>query len=107
MQLVFFALKIAEESPHPQKFSLAVEHKIAVLVLQVSPGDIQRNAGLLGKALEIGEQGTILGLRPRFDRAVAQGLQLVGNHQVEIEINGVAESLAARARAIRIVEGKQ
>ena len=34
-------------------------------------------------------------------------LRLVGNHQVEIEVDGVAESLAARAGAVRIVEREQ
>ena len=64
-------------------------------------------SGLLGEALEFGEQRAVFRLGPGLDRAFVQRLRLVGNHQVEIEINGVAEALAARAGAVGIVEGEQ
>ena len=63
--------------------------------------------GLLGEALQLGEQRTIFGLGPGIDGALVQGLRFVGNHQVEIEVDGVAEALAARTGAVRIVEGEQ
>ena len=46
-------------------------------------------------------------LGPRLNRAVIQRFAGVRHHQVQIEINRVSESLAARARSIRIVERKQ
>ena len=107
VQLVFLALQVIEKSAHPQKLSLAVEHQILVLVLQVSPRHIQRNPRLLGIALQIGKQRTILGLGPGLNRTVSERLHLVRNHQIEIEVDRIPKSLAPRASPIRIVERKQ
>ncbi len=78
-----------------------------LLGIEFVPGDVQRNFCLAGEALEFGEQWAILRFRPGLDRALVQSFTFVGNNEVEIEIDGVAETLAARAGAVRIVEGKQ
>src|SRR5579859_1541194 len=78
-----------------------------MLLRQIDPRHVQRNSCLLRIALQIRLQRTIFRLCPRFNRSLGQSLQLVGNHEIEIEINRVPKSLAARASAIRIVEGKQ
>ena len=44
---------------------------------------------------------------PRLNGTLVERLALVRHDEVEIEINGVAEALASRAGAVRIVEGKQ
>src|SRR6202008_2631370 len=54
-----------------------------------------------------GEERPVFRLRPRLNRTLAQSLHLVGNDEVKVEVDRIAESLAARARPIRIVEGKQ
>ncbi len=54
--------------------------------------------------LEIVEVDAIARLRPRLDRALVEREAAVGKHQVEIEIDRVAESLAAGTCAKRIVE---
>ncbi len=51
--------------------------------------------------------GRYFGRSPRIDRAVVEGLTLIRNDEVEIEIDRVAEALAARACAIGIVEGEE
>ena len=51
--------------------------------------------------------GAVLGPSPGIDRALVQRLLFVGNDQVDIEINGVAEALAALAGAVRIIEREQ
>ena len=48
-----------------------------------------------------------LRLGPRLDRAFVERQRLVGNHQVHVVIDGVAEALAARAGAERTVEAEQ
>ena len=62
------------------------------------------SAGLLP---QLGEPRPVLRPIPRIDRASVQRQPLVGNHQVQVEVDRVAESLAARTRAKRIVEAEQ
>jgi len=59
---------------------------------------------LAREALELGEQRPVLWFCPRLDSAFVEGLAFVGDDEAEIEIDGVAEALAARAGPIRIVE---
>ena len=49
----------------------------------------------------------MLRLGPRIHRAFLQRQRAVGNHQIHVVIDGVAESLAAFAGALRIVEAEQ
>src|SRR5581483_9909627 len=62
---------------------------------------------LLGGFPEVSQPGAVLRLRPRFDRAGVEGEVLVGDDEVHVEIDGVAEALAARAGAHRAVEAEQ
>ena len=96
-----------KESAHSQKFTLAIEHQIPVLLGEVDPCHVQRDPGCLRVSLQISEQRPVLRLGPRLDRAFGQRFQLVGNDKVEIEVDGIAESLAFRAGAVRIVEGEK
>src|SRR5207302_8226953 len=96
-----------EEAADTRKFAFAVHDELLLFRIQFGPGDVQRNLDLLGKALQLREEWTILRLRPRLDGTIIQGLRLVWNHQIEVEVDGVAESLAARTGAVGIVEGEQ
>ena len=60
-----------------------------------------------GLLAQLAEPGPVLGAVPGVDGAIGQRQALVRNHQVQIEIDGVAETLAARARAEGIVEAEQ
>ena len=75
--------------------------------VQIRPRQIERNARLLGITLQIGEQRTILRLRPRLNRTFGQALNLVRNDEVEIEINGIAKPLTARASSVGIIKRKK
>src|SRR5467141_593644 len=83
---------------------VAIDNQLLVLGVEFIPGHVQRNPRLPRETLELSEQRPILWLRPGLDRALIQGLAFVGDDEVEIEIDSVAEALAARASAIRIVE---
>src|SRR5579864_5358354 len=104
MQFVLLALQVIEEATHAEKAALASNHQLLMLRIKLDPRHIERNAGLLREALQVGEQRTILRLGPRFDRSLRQSFRFVRNHQVKVEIDSVAESLTARTRAIRIIE---
>jgi hypothetical protein len=107
MQLVFLALEIIEEPAYAGELAFAFHHHTALLRVKLGPGNIERNAGLFGETLEFGEQRPVFGLGPGIDGAFVQGLRFVGNHQVEIEVDGVAETLAARAGAEGVVKREQ
>ena len=53
------------------------------------------------------KQDAVARLGPRLDGAVVERLAGIGDDEIEIEIDGVAEALAARAGAVGIVEGEQ
>ena len=53
------------------------------------------------------KQRAVARLGPRLDRAFVERFAAVGNHQIDIEIDRISETLAARAGAVGIVERKQ
>ena len=74
---------------------------------EVVPGDVGGDAGGFGGADHLAVVGAVFGGGPGGDGAVGEGLGLVGNDEVGVEVDGVAEALAARAGAVGIVEGEE
>ena len=52
-------------------------------------------------------KGAVLGRGPGGDGACVEGLGAVGDDEVGVEVDGVAEALAAGAGAVGIVEGEE
>ena len=107
MQLVLLAFEMVEETADAAEAGVPIDDHVLLLGIEFRPGDVQRNGGLLGKALEFSKERLVLRLGPRLNRAFVQRLRRVGNHQIEVEIDRIAEALATRARAIRIVEREE
>ena len=59
------------------------------------------------RLLEIAEPGAVLRLGPGIDRALVEGKALVGNHAVHVEVDRVAEALAARTGAVGRIEAEE
>jgi len=106
VQLVLLALKILKKSADAAETVVAIDDQLLLPGIQFVPGHVQGNSGLAREALEFGEQRPVLWLGPGLDRAFIQGFALVGDDEVEIDIDGVAEALATWAGAIRVVELK-
>ena len=104
MQLVLLALKMLEEATDTAETAVALDDEFLVLVVEFVPRQVQRNFGLAREASELGKQRPVLWFCPGLDRAFVQGLALVGDDEVEIDVDGVAETLATWAGAIRIIE---
>ena len=51
--------------------------------------------------------GAVFGGAPRGDGAVGEGFGFVGDDEVGVEVDGVAEALAAGTGAVRVVEGEE
>src|SRR4051812_25962861 len=93
-----------EEPAHPQEFSIAIDNLLTLFRLKFCPRNFEGDISLSGVALQIGEQGTILRLSPWINGAIVQRLRFVRDHAIEVEVDGISESLAARASAKRIVK---
>ena len=96
-----------KEAADAGKSTFPVDHKSLLLGIQLRPRHIERQISLLRETLQFGEERLVFRLGPRLDCAFVQCFRRIRNHQIQIEINRVAESLAPRARAIRIVEREQ
>ena len=107
VELVFLSLQALEESADSRKPVLAIHNYVLIFRAEFIPRHIQRNFSQSREAFEFREQRAIFRFGPGLNRTFIQSLAFVGDDQIEIEINGVAEPLAARTRSIGIVEGEQ
>src|SRR5207248_4795785 len=79
---------------------------LALLLREVAEWNVQADAATR-VLLEIAEPRAEFRLVPRIDRALFEGERFVGNHAVHVEVDGVAEALAARAGAGRGIEAEE
>src|SRR5437870_13857764 len=93
-----------EESANAWTPPSALDHQPLLVSIKLCPGHVERQRTLFRETLQLGEERLIFRLGPRLNRALVQRLRRIREHQIEIEINCVAESLAARASAIWVVE---
>ena len=114
VQLVFLAVEIGEETfqahpgaPPPLALGAAVPNEFLFLLRQFEIRDVEPHAVLARHFLELVIEVPVARLGPRTHRAFVERARRVGDHQIGIEINGVAEAVAARAGAVGAVEGKQ
>ena len=107
VELVLLALQVLEEAAHAPEVAVAADDEVLLLGGEVVPGNIERNARSARVAAHLRGQRPVLRLGPGLDGAFGQRQRLVRNDQVQVEINGVAEALAARTRAVGIVEREQ
>ncbi len=86
---------------------LAVDHPAALLVGQVAPRHVERDAAPFPEAHEVGLALARDAALPGADRAAAQRERLVRYHQAQVDADRPAEAPAARTRADRRIEGKE
>src|SRR5438132_13835321 len=109
MQLVLFALQIIKKSFYAVKFvgRIALQYQPALVDGEVTPRNIGGNSLPARPFFGFLQQAAITGLRPGLNCSIVERLAGIRNDEIEIEIDGVAKPLAARARAVGIVERKQ
>src|SRR2546426_890943 len=109
VQFVLFALEPVEESLYAgeARRGIALEDHGALLRGKLAKGSVERNSVGSRVALHLLHERPVARLGPRLDGALVERFATVRNHQVEIEINRIAEALAARAGAVRAVEREQ
>ncbi len=94
-------------TPGKALVGVALDDELSLLFGEVAEGRVERDAARARHALQILPNAAVARLGPGLNDALVDGLAAIGDHQIDIEVDGVAKSLAARARAVGIVEGKQ
>ena len=107
VQLVLLALEVLEEAPDAAEVVVALDHPVPLLGGQPVVGRVERHARRARQPFHLIVHVPVARLGPRLDRAFSQRFAFIGDHQVKIKVNRVAESLAARAGPVRIVEREQ
>ncbi len=93
VHLVLLGLQVIEEAADELVERFALRRR------EIADRDVGADLGAV--LLEIAEPGAVLGLGPRIDRAFVERKAGIRDHAVHVEIDGVAEALAARAGARR------
>ena len=107
MKFVFLALEIFEEPADSGKLFLSIDNQPLVFRIHFRPWHIHRYARASGEPLHLCAIRPVLRFCPWFNRTIFEGFGFVRNYQIQVEVNGVTESLASRTRAERVIERKQ
>src|ERR1700731_325940 len=102
VQLVFLSFEPGEKAIDARKVvvRIALNNEVSLLGGELAERNIERNAASPRESLQILPKGTITRFRPGLNNAFVDGLAAVRNHQVDIEIDRIAEALAAGAGAV-------
>src|SRR5437016_14062169 len=74
---------------------------------KLPPRHARRNASSPRPFLRFLKKRAIPGLGPRLDGALIKRLARVRHHQIQIKVDCVSETLAARTSSVRVVERKE
>jgi hypothetical protein len=107
VHLVLLPLEPPEEAADPVVGAIALGHERALVVGQLRPGDVEPGARFARRPFELRELRAIVGLAPRFDGALVDRLRRIRNDQIHVQLDDVAEPVAGRAGAERVVEREQ
>ena len=107
MEFVLLAVKRGEEAADAQVGATAFPEDLLLGCIEVVPGDVGGDVRGFCEADHLAVEGAVFGRGPWRDGALGKGLGAVGDDEVGVEVDGVAEALAARARAVWIVEGEE
>ena len=107
MHLVFLALEASEKTANALVALVAVHDEPPLLGGEILPWHVEPYRGRAGRTFQLGEIRAVVRLGPRLNGALLDRLGRVGDHQVHIQLDDVAKSMARRARTERVVEREQ
>ncbi len=107
VQLILLALQRREEATNAGERAAAVLDEALLFGGQVVPRNVGGHACGLSGAEHLAMMRAILGRSPRRNGTLPEALRFVRNDEVGIEVDGVAEALAARTCAEGIVEREE
>src|SRR2546423_1901248 len=107
MQLIFLALQVIKKAPDAFVFAFTFDNLLLLFWVKIGPGSIEWNSSLAGKAFQLGCVWPVFRFRPRFNQSFIDSLGWIRDDEVEIKINRISKTLAARTCPERIVKRKQ
>jgi hypothetical protein len=107
VELIFFAFERGEEAADAREGGVAVFDEGSLNGCEVVPGNVGGDAGGFGGSLHLAVMGAVFCGGPGGDGAFVEGLRFVGDDEVGVEVDGVAEALAAGAGTVGVVEGEE
>ena len=107
VELVFLALERGEEAADAGVGAATFPEEFLLGGVEVVPGDVGGDGGGFGEADHLAVEGAVFWGGPGGDGALREGAAAVGKDEVGVEVDGVAEALAAGAGAVGIVEGEE
>src|SRR6267378_7367805 len=107
VQLVAVGLDLLEEAVDAGELAVAVIDERALALAEALPRDIQVHARAPRGADELALIPLARRVRPRLDRAGAEAERAIGDDERLVVLEDVAEALALRAGAQRVVEGEE
>ena len=107
MDLVFLPFEPAEEALDPlEAGAVAIDDEPLLVLGEIHPRHIEPDPAARG-ALQLGELRTVVRLAPGLDGVLLNRLRRVGHDQRHVQLDDVAEPMAERTGAERIVEREQ
>src|SRR5262245_31237142 len=107
VDLVLLALEPAEEAAHAVEVLGPFDDERLLLFRELRPRHVETDLRLLRRALQLGELRPVVRLAPRLDRALLDRLRWIGDYQIHVELDDVAEAVAGRTGAKRVVEREE
>ncbi len=108
VDFVFLLLEEPEEPRDALESSVALDHEAPIGLGQGVPGRVKRTGlGSLATRLSSAQRRSVVRLGPRFDGPAVEGLRRIRHDEVHVQFDHVAEAMAGRARAERVVEREQ
>ena len=107
VDLVLLPLEPAEEPADAVVVVAALDDEALLLVGQLGPGHVEAELVLSRRALQLGQLRPVVRLAPRLDGALHDRLRRIRHDQIHVELDDVAEAVAGRTRAERVVEREQ
>src|SRR5207249_5644966 len=104
--LVFLALEPAEEPADPfaaltracRRVVAPVDDEPLLVGGQLGPGDVEAHFAFSRGPFQLGQLSAVVRLAPRLDGALADRLRRIGDDEIHVELDDVAEAVAGRAR---------
>ena len=107
MYFVLLALEPLEEPAHAFVGPIALDDELALLVGQVTPGHVHPHIAGTGGALQFGQGRLVVRLGPGLDGPASHRLPRVGNHEVHVDFDDIAEAVAVGAGPEGVVEREE
>src|SRR5207247_10267688 len=99
LHLVLLPFQPAEEAQDAREVVVALQHEAPLRLLEGRPPLVPGDPAPPRETPEVVLEAPVMGLVPGLDRPLGEALALVRDHEVQVDLDQVAEAVAGRAGA--------